>query len=253
MIQQIKASVPLLPLVQAVVELKQRGKLWWGLCPFHTDAHPSFIVDSSDNHYHCWSCGSHGDVIDWVMFTGNISKAEAIKTLMDQAGLERMQRPSQPSIEQERETAKHTFTLLAAQYDTCLRECQRLSVRTMAKGDRESALPESLAERWHERDQLEATIRSFWQDIRFYSLPELCWQLVGHEAMHALLGPGEIHDGETGRRMLRWWAVSHGYDMAEWRAQELRRNEPAGIGIFEWLLPQYRKIRLEERMLCHQA
>ena len=32
------------------------------LCPFHNDRHPSLYV--SDDHYHCFACGEHGDVID---------------------------------------------------------------------------------------------------------------------------------------------------------------------------------------------
>lgn len=34
------------------------------LCPFHNDRHPSLYV--ADNHYYCFTCGEHGDVIDFV-------------------------------------------------------------------------------------------------------------------------------------------------------------------------------------------
>ncbi len=33
-------------------------------CPFHDDRHPSMKVD--DTHYHCFGCGAHGDVINFV-------------------------------------------------------------------------------------------------------------------------------------------------------------------------------------------
>ena len=34
------------------------------LCPFHNDRHPSLYV--ADDHYYCFACGEHGDVIDFV-------------------------------------------------------------------------------------------------------------------------------------------------------------------------------------------
>ena len=43
------------------IEVNRYGK---ALCPFHNDRHPSMIV--YDDHYHCFACGEHGDVIDLV-------------------------------------------------------------------------------------------------------------------------------------------------------------------------------------------
>ena len=43
------------------VEVNRHGK---ALCPFHNDRHPSLFVD--DDHYHCYACGEHGDVIDFT-------------------------------------------------------------------------------------------------------------------------------------------------------------------------------------------
>jgi len=43
------------------VEVNRHGK---ALCPFHNDRHPSLFVD--DDHYHCFACGEHGDVIDFT-------------------------------------------------------------------------------------------------------------------------------------------------------------------------------------------
>ena len=37
-----------------------------GLCPFHDDRHPSLIVYLDDQHFHCFACGAHGDVVDFV-------------------------------------------------------------------------------------------------------------------------------------------------------------------------------------------
>jgi len=61
LIDQILATSNLREMVAQRVALSSRGKRWWGCCPFHTEATPSFMVE--DDHFHCFGCGAHGDVI----------------------------------------------------------------------------------------------------------------------------------------------------------------------------------------------
>lgn len=49
-------------------------------CPFHNERTPSMAV--YDDHYHCFSCGAHGDQIDWVMKTMEVEFSEAVKLLL---------------------------------------------------------------------------------------------------------------------------------------------------------------------------
>lgn len=48
------------------VDLKKRGLLWYGLCPFHPDKHPSFTVNERKRLWRCWPCGFGGDVFDFI-------------------------------------------------------------------------------------------------------------------------------------------------------------------------------------------
>lgn len=48
------------------VALVRRGAILMGRCPLHEDRTPSFLVDERDQHYHCFGCRAHGDVIDLV-------------------------------------------------------------------------------------------------------------------------------------------------------------------------------------------
>ena len=50
------------------------------LCPFHNDRHPSLYV--ADDHYHCFACGEHGDVIDFVGKLFQLSPYDAAQKLM---------------------------------------------------------------------------------------------------------------------------------------------------------------------------
>ena len=49
------------------------------LCPFHNDRHPSLYV--ADDHYYCFACGEHGDVIDFVSKLFRLSLYDAAQKL----------------------------------------------------------------------------------------------------------------------------------------------------------------------------
>ncbi len=45
---------------------------WQGLCPFHPEKTPSFTAYIESQHYHCFGCGAHGDVVDLLKHTGDL-------------------------------------------------------------------------------------------------------------------------------------------------------------------------------------
>jgi DNA primase len=60
----IRQAYPLAEIVEQYgVALTRRGPILMGRCPLHDDHTPSFLVDERDQHYHCFGCGAHGDVI----------------------------------------------------------------------------------------------------------------------------------------------------------------------------------------------
>ena len=59
------------------VSVNRQGK---ALCPFHNDRHPSLYV--ADDHYYCFACGEHGDVIDFVGRLFQLSPYDAARKLM---------------------------------------------------------------------------------------------------------------------------------------------------------------------------
>ena len=64
------------------VEVNRHGK---ALCPFHNDRHPSLFVD--DDHYHCFACGEHGDVIDFTAKLFGLKLYEAAQKLAYDFGI----------------------------------------------------------------------------------------------------------------------------------------------------------------------
>lgn len=64
---EIRAQATLSTWVQKHVPLKRKGGDFWGLCPFHGEKTPSFSVNDTKGFYHCFGCGEHGDVFDFLM------------------------------------------------------------------------------------------------------------------------------------------------------------------------------------------
>ena len=63
------------------VELRQRGRHFWGLCPFHADKHPSFRVDTQRQRFRCFGCQASGDVVDFVQQLHNLTFKDALRYL----------------------------------------------------------------------------------------------------------------------------------------------------------------------------
>ena len=62
-------QIPIVDIVRhySGVELKQKGREYFGLCPFHAEKTPSFSVSPAKNVWHCYGCGIGGSPIDYVM------------------------------------------------------------------------------------------------------------------------------------------------------------------------------------------
>ncbi len=74
--------------VDARVKLKKQGKNFGACCPFHNEKTPSFSVSQEKQFYHCFGCGVHGNVLDFVMEFDRLEFVEAIEELSSQLGLE---------------------------------------------------------------------------------------------------------------------------------------------------------------------
>ena len=78
-ISAVKQRVSLPSLVSRHTRLARSNGVLKGHCPFHDEKSPSFCV--YDDHYHCFGCGAHGDVLDFVMGTQRVGFVEALNLL----------------------------------------------------------------------------------------------------------------------------------------------------------------------------
>ena len=91
-IAEIKSKIPVVELVGETVALKRAGTLHKGLCPFHGEKTPSFVVTPERETWHCFGCGEHGDIFTFLMRRDGLEFREALTRLAERAGVELSER-----------------------------------------------------------------------------------------------------------------------------------------------------------------
>lgn len=86
-IDRIREKVDIVELVSRYVNLKQAGKSYKGVCPFHEDNDPSLTVDPTKKLWHCFGCGAGGDVFNFLMKIENLSFPDAARELAQETGV----------------------------------------------------------------------------------------------------------------------------------------------------------------------
>lgn len=80
-LEALRQKVDLVEVLSSYVDLKRSGASYKGLCPFHDEKSPSFIVQKGDTHYHCFGCGAHGDAIKFLMTHQKMGFSDAVESL----------------------------------------------------------------------------------------------------------------------------------------------------------------------------
>ena len=85
---EIKSKLPVIDVVGETVALKRAGSAYKGLCPFHAEKTPSFIVTPDRESWRCFGCGEGGDIFTFLMKRDGIDFREALSRLAEKAGVE---------------------------------------------------------------------------------------------------------------------------------------------------------------------
>ncbi len=96
-VDEIKQRVDLVDLIAQRVELKKAGRYFKGLCPFHREKTPSFVVYPDQGTYHCFGCGAGGDVFTWLRETEQLDFGEALRVLAARTGVKLPERAAAPA------------------------------------------------------------------------------------------------------------------------------------------------------------
>src|SRR5262245_12737865 len=86
-IDDIRAGVDIVDFIGRFVNLRKAGANWKGLCPFHGEKTPSFMVNPKRGIFHCFGCGVGGDIFGFLMRQDRLSFPEAVRALAKTAGV----------------------------------------------------------------------------------------------------------------------------------------------------------------------
>lgn len=117
-IEQIKERLDLADIIGEYVSLKRVGGHFKGLCPFHQEKTPSFVVSPDKGIWHCFGCGAGGDVLSFVQRIESLDFPAALQILAERAGVE-LKRTA-PAQRDERSRLFEVLDLVARLYHEVL-------------------------------------------------------------------------------------------------------------------------------------
>ncbi len=86
-INEIRNAVDIVDIIGEYIPLIQKGRNFFGICPFHSDHNPSMSVSREKQIYKCFSCGASGNVFTFIMEYENVDFIEALNFLANKAGI----------------------------------------------------------------------------------------------------------------------------------------------------------------------
>ncbi|MBR5304782.1 MAG: DNA primase [Candidatus Gastranaerophilales bacterium] len=102
-VEQIKEKLDIVDTISKFVVLKKAGRNFQGLCPFHNEKTPSFVVTPSKQIFKCFGCGEGGDVFTFLMKINNQTFAEMIEEQAANFGIELPKTNSKTAIQNKQE------------------------------------------------------------------------------------------------------------------------------------------------------
>lgn len=87
-VDEIIFKNPIEDVVSSYVNLKKAGSRYTGLCPFHNEKTPSFVVYPNTRSFYCFGCGAAGTAITFVSKMENLTYYEALEALAERSGIQ---------------------------------------------------------------------------------------------------------------------------------------------------------------------
>ena len=85
-VEAIRTNANIVDIISDYLPLTQKGKNFFGVCPFHDDHSPSMSVSSEKQIYKCFSCGAAGNVFTFVQNYENISFIDSVRMVAEKIG-----------------------------------------------------------------------------------------------------------------------------------------------------------------------
>lgn len=115
-IDDVKSKIDIVDYIGKRVVLKKSGRNYKGLCPFHGEKTPSFMVSPDRQAFHCFGCGRGGSVIDFVMEETHADFREALEDLAETVGVTLTRNKGDSPKEKRKDTLLEIHHLAAEYY-----------------------------------------------------------------------------------------------------------------------------------------
>jgi len=102
-VREIRERSDIVEVISSYMPLRRSGANYQGLCPFHQEKSPSFNVNAPRQIFHCFGCGTGGNVFTFVMRMEGLTFPEAVKRLGEKAGITVEETPVTPVDRQRRD------------------------------------------------------------------------------------------------------------------------------------------------------
>ncbi len=119
-IREIHNKLDIVNFVSKYVKLKKQGSNFVGLCPFHHEKTPSFVVSPAKQIFHCFGCGASGDVVKFAMMIENLDFKETLIVLAQEANLPKPVFKGSGKSSKERDEIRFTNEFLLSFYKDSL-------------------------------------------------------------------------------------------------------------------------------------
>jgi len=116
LLEEIRNRCDIVDIISEYVHLKPAGKGFKGLCPFHGEKTPSFMVSPEKQLFHCFGCGEGGNVFNFLMKYEKISFFEAVKMLAKKSGVSLPVNEEKENILNKQKEKLYKLNNLAANY-----------------------------------------------------------------------------------------------------------------------------------------
>lgn len=110
-IAQVVETAQIEEVLEDFLDLRRAGSNLKGLCPFHDEKTPSFVVSPAKNIYKCFGCGEAGDSITFLREHEKLSYPEAIRWLADKYNIELEESAPDPNYQKEKEAKESLFII----------------------------------------------------------------------------------------------------------------------------------------------
>jgi len=116
-ITEVKQRLDIVELVSEYVTLQKAGRNFKGLCPFHSEKHPSFFVFPEQQSWHCFgACGTGGDIFSFIMKKEGIDFGQALRLLAQRGGITLSPLEASSKVEDEKKEKLFQINEAATEY-----------------------------------------------------------------------------------------------------------------------------------------